>query len=133
MENPGSAQAVALWAGLHMILLVVLSVLVVRQRRVNKVAFGDGGSPELAQAIRAFGNAAEYTPTGLVALAVLAMAGGPPLLLHVIGLALFGGRVAHALGLSRSSGTSTPRSVGILMTWSAYVAAAAALLFFAIP
>ena len=133
MDTPTSAHAVALWAGLHLILLLVLSVLVVRQRRKHHVAIGDGGVPELAQAIRAFGNAAEYTPTGLVAMAILALAGAPQMLIHIIGLALFGGRAAHAAGLSRSGGTSLPRSVGILMTWSAYVAAAAALLFYAIP
>ncbi len=133
MDVATSAHAVALWAGLHLILLVVLSVLVVRQRRRHRVAQGDGGAPELAQAIRAFGNATEYTPTGLVALAVLALAGGAPALTHLIGVALFAGRVLHAVGLYRSGGATRLRSLGITITWCAYVAAAAALLFYAIP
>ena len=128
MDFSASAHAVALWAGLHLILLVVLSVRVVSQRRRHGVALGDGGVPELARAIRAFGNATEYTPTGLVALAVLTLAAAPPLLVHLMGVVLFAGRVLHALGLTFSGGASRLRSLGILATWSAYLAAAAALI-----
>lgn len=128
-----AAQAAALWAGLHLVLLVVLAVLVTRQRRRHKVAIGDGGVPALTQAIRAFGNATEYVPAALIGLAVLALAGAAPLLIHSLGLTLFAGRLAHAVGLSRSAGASWPRAVGVLATWIAYVGAAAALLFYAIP
>ena len=51
--------------------------------RAHGVALGDGGHARSStQAIRAFGNATEYVPAGLVALAVLAMVGAPPLLVH---------------------------------------------------
>jgi len=128
-----AAQAAALWAGLHLILLLVLSVLVTRQRRRHKVVIGDGGVPSLTQAVRAFGNAAEYVPAGLIGLGILALAGAAPLMIHSIGVILFVGRVLHAFGLSRSTGASWPRAVGVLATWIAYIAAAAALLFYAIP
>jgi uncharacterized membrane protein YecN with MAPEG domain len=133
MDPRDAAHAAALWAGLHLVLLLVLSVLVTRQRRRHKVEIGDGGVPALTQAIRAFGNATEYVPAALVALAILALAGAAPLLIHSIGLVLFVGRVLHAAGLSRSSGVSWPRAGGVLATWIAYIAAAAALLFYAIP
>jgi uncharacterized protein len=133
MDIAPSAHAAALWAGLHIILLLVLSVLVTRQRRKHKVVLGDGGVPALRQAIRAFGNATEYVPTAVAALGILALAGAPPLLIHPIGLTLFVGRVLHGFGLSRSSEATWPRAVGVLATWIAYVAAAAALLFYAIP
>jgi uncharacterized membrane protein YecN with MAPEG domain len=133
MDPRDAAHAAALWAGLHLVLLLVLSVLVTRQRRRHKVEIGDGGVPALTQAIRAFGNATEYVPAALVALAILALAGAAPLLIHSIGLVLFVGRVLHAVGLSRSSGASWPRAGGVLATWIAYIAAAAALLFYAIP
>ena len=128
-----SAHAAALWVGLHLILLLVLSVLVVRQRRRHQVVLGDAEIPELAQAIRAFGNATEYVPGGLVAIAVLALVGAWPLLIHAVGLVLFGGRVAHAVGLSRSGGSSVLRSAGVTATWLAYILAGVALLFYAIP
>lgn len=133
MDVTASAHAAALWAGLHLILLLVLSVLVTRQRRKHHVEIGDGGVPALIQAGRAFGNAAEYVPAALAGLGILALAGAPPLLIHPIGLILFVGRVAHAVGLSRSTGATLPRALGALATWIAYVAIAAALLFFAIP
>ena len=133
MDPKDAAHAVALWAGLHLILLLVLSVLVTRQRRRHRVETGDGGVPALAQAIRAFGNASEYVPAAMAALAILALAGAPPLLIHPIGFILFLGRLVHGFGLSRSTGATWARAVGVLATWVAYVAAAAALLFYAIP
>ncbi|MCR5877496.1 MAPEG family protein [Phenylobacterium sp. J367] len=133
MDISASAHAAALWAGLHLILLLVLSARVVRQRRLHHVVFGDGGVPTLIQAIRAFGNASEYIPAGLVGLVVLAFAGAPPMVVHSVGLVLFAGRVAHAVGLSRSGEASLPRSIGVTLTWLAYLAAAVALLFYAIP
>ena len=130
---PPSAHALALWVGLHLILMLVLAVLVTRQRRKHGVGIGDGGVADLEQAVRAFGNATEYIPAGLVALAALAFAGAGPMILHPLGLILFAGRILHAIGLSRSGGVSWARTVGVLATWIAYVAAAAALLFFAVP
>src|SRR3954469_2862116 len=121
MDATLSAHAAALWVGLHLILLLVLSMLVVRQRRAHGVQLGDAEIPELARAIRAFGNATEYAPGGLIALAVLALAGAQPMLVHATGLVLFAGRVTHAIGLSRSGAASLPRAVGILLTWIAYI------------
>jgi uncharacterized membrane protein YecN with MAPEG domain len=132
-EVTPAVHAAALWVGVHLLLLLVLSVLVVRQRRKHSVELGDAEIPELARAIRAFGNATEYVPGGLIALVVLAMAGANPIAVHAVGLTLFVGRVAHALGLSRSGSASLPRAVGVLVTWIAYIMAGVALLFYAIP
>ncbi len=127
-----SGHAAALWVGLHLILLLVLSLLVVRQRQRHKVALGDGGVPELAQAIRAFGNATEYVPAAMVGIAVLALVEAPPLAIHLTGFFLFAGRLLHGFGLSRSGGTSFARAIGITLTWLAYVFASVALLFYAV-
>jgi uncharacterized membrane protein YecN with MAPEG domain len=132
MDFNASGNAASLWAGLHLFLLLTLSMLVVRQRRRHRVAFGDEGVPELARAVRVFGNATEYVPAGLIALAVLAVVGAPPLLIHLSGLALFAGRVIHAVGLSQSSDATFARSIGIVLTWVAYVFSGVALLFYAI-
>lgn len=133
MDIQASAHAAALWTGLHIILLLVLSVLVTRQRRKHHIEIGDGGVPALNQAIRAFGNATEYVPAALVGLAVLALAGAMPLVIHPIGAILFVGRALHAVGLSQSTGVSWSRTVGVLATWVAYIALGAALLFYAVP
>lgn len=133
MDIVASAHAAALWVGLHLILLLVLSVLVVRQRRKHGVVLGDADIPQLAQAVRAFGNATEYVPCGLIAIAVLAIAGAPPMVVHTVGLTLFLGRLAHAVGLSRSGGASILRSGGVIATWLAYILSGVALIFYAIP
>jgi uncharacterized membrane protein YecN with MAPEG domain len=132
MDTAASGHAAALWVGLHVFLLLTLSLLVVRLRQKHKVALGDEGIPELARAIRAFGNAAEYVPTGLAAIAVLALVGAPPLALHLVGLMLFAGRLSHAIGLSNSGGASIPRAIGMVCTWLAYIFSGVALLFYAI-
>ena len=56
MDVTPAAHAAAFWTGLNLILLLVLSVLVVRQRRLHRVALGDGGVPQLNQAIRLLRN-----------------------------------------------------------------------------
>lgn len=126
VANPGHASA--LWVGLHILLILVLSLLVVRLRNKHKVFLGDEGIPELAQAIRAFGNATEYVPPGLAGLIVLDLSGATPLVIHIAGFILLVGRVTHAVGLSNSVGTSIPRALGMTMTWCAYVFLIAALL-----
>jgi len=127
-----SANAAALWAGLHMLLLLTLSVLVVRKRQQHKVALGDGGLPDLAQAIRAFGNATEYIPAGLAVLALFAVLDASALATHLFGLTLFIGRVTHGIGLSLSGEATPARAAGVALSWLAYVFAAAALLFYAV-
>lgn len=130
--EPGAGGAVALWAGLHMLLLLALSALVVRQRRRHRVAIGDGGVPELLRAQRAFGNACEYVTPGLASLAILATVGAGPVLIHAIGAVLFIGRVAHGVGLSMSGGPTLGRMAGMLLTWVAWLAAAVSLLVVAV-
>lgn len=132
MEVGTSGNAAALWVGLHLFLLLGLSMLVVRQRRRHRIAIGDADIPELLRAVRAFGNATEYVPAGLAALAVLAIVNAPPLAIHIAGLALFAGRLIHAIGLSQSSEATLSRSIGVVLTWAAYVFAGVALLFYAI-
>jgi uncharacterized membrane protein YecN with MAPEG domain len=130
VTNPG--HAAAFWVGLHILLILVLSLLVVRLRNKHKVFLGDEGIPELAQAIRAFGNATEYVPPGLAGLIVLDLAGATPLLVHIGGFLLLAGRITHAVGLSNSVGTSIPRALGMTLTWCAYVFLIAATLISAV-
>jgi uncharacterized membrane protein YecN with MAPEG domain len=130
--EPGAnlaASAAALWSGLNILVLLVLSSLVVRQRRRHRVAIGDDGVPELVRAQRAFGNATEYIPAGIAALAVIAIAGAPAWVVHALGLTLFLGRVTHAIALSVTAGPSMGRTAGMFLTWMAWLAAAVTLIF----
>ncbi|HTI67816.1 MAG TPA: MAPEG family protein [Caulobacteraceae bacterium] len=127
-----SAHAAALWVGLHLLLLLVLSVLVVRQRQRHRVMIGDEGVPELLRARRAFGNATEYVPAGIGALAMMAIVGSPAPVVHGVGLVLFVGRIAHGWGISTSAGPTIGRTVGTIMTWLAFLFSGALLLFYAV-
>ena len=132
MDTTTAGHAAALWVALNLILLLVLSGLVVRLRQKHKIALGDGGIPELARAVRTFGNAAEYVPTGMVAIAVLAIVQSPALAIHIVGLLLFAGRLIHGVGLFNTGGASIPRALGIVLTWVGYLFAAVVLLLYAI-
>jgi uncharacterized membrane protein YecN with MAPEG domain len=128
-----ACHAAALWAGLILFVMLVLSVLVVRQRQKHRVLIGDEGVPDLMLAVRAFGNAAEYAPAGMAALALMALVGAQPLVVHVVGALLFAGRIGHAWGLSRSSSPTLGRSIGMVLTWLAFLIAGALLLFYSVP
>ena len=113
-----ATQGAALWSGLLILLLVVLSVRVVLARRKHRVLLGDGGVSQVTVAGRVFGNAAEYAPLGVGALALLAMLGMPVLAVHAVGGILFAGRLIHALGLNDKKPTLT-RVTGMALTYTA--------------
>jgi uncharacterized protein len=123
-----AVQAAALWGGLNLVLLFVLAVQVIRLRLRHQVAIGDGEVPDLVRAVRAHGNAVEYVPAVLAGLALMALAGAPVWAVHVGGALLFGGRVAHAVGLSGSSGPTPGRQIGMMATFTAVLWVAGALL-----
>ena len=127
-----SIHAAGLWSGLLILLLLTLSGLTVRRRRRHLVAFGDGGNEDLTSASRAFGNAAEYIPAGLVALTLLALTGANPLMIHVIGGTLMAGRIVHAVGLIFQKGPSLGRVAGMILTYLALIVAAVSLIAYGV-
>lgn len=117
-----------LYVALGLLLVLILAIRVVLRRLSAHIGFGDGNDEELRKRIRAHGNAIEYLPIGLIALLLLDLDGTSPVVLHACGIALLVARVAHALGLSRTSGTSPERSFGIALTFLTLLAMAALLL-----
>jgi uncharacterized membrane protein YecN with MAPEG domain len=123
----------ALYAGVNILMLLILSFLVVVQRRKTKVVLGDGGEPALRRAIRAHGNAVEYVAPGLAGLILLALMDATPLwLLHATGGGLTLGRLLHGFGLSNADGASVGRGFGTLLTWIAFVLLAGGLIWVAL-
>ncbi|MDX2167953.1 MAG: MAPEG family protein [Deltaproteobacteria bacterium] len=122
----------ALYAALNALIMVTLALLVVRHRGRAKAGIGDGGDPGLALAIRAHGNNTEYVPYALVLLLLVELGAWPAWLVHVLGIMLTVGRVAHGYGLSQSKGTSPGRAIGMLGTWLAILIAAGLCLWRAI-
>lgn len=123
----------AFYGGLLGILAIVLAVMVINQRRRAGVGIGDGGDEQLARAGRVFGNFAEYTALALALFVLLEFCGGSPLMVHLCAGGFVAGRVAHALGLSATSGASPGRAIGVVLTFVPMLAASVALLIFAAP
>lgn len=106
------------------VMYVLLAGLVIRQRFKTRVGLGDGQQPELIKVVRIHGNFAEYAPLLLVLLLVLEIQGAALWQLHLIGGLTFFGRISHAVGLLKSSGTSLPRFVGMICTFLALLMSA---------
>jgi uncharacterized membrane protein YecN with MAPEG domain len=103
-----------LYGGLLTLLVATLGINVTRVRLKLQVG-ADGAPPKpLFFAIRAHGNAVEWTPALVVMLLVLELSGAPSLWLHVAGGVLLLGRVLHGLGFVTRLKTSVP---GIMLTW----------------
>lgn len=127
MMTMTAAQAASLWSGLLILLMVVLSLRVVTARRANRVLLGDGGNAQVTLAGRVFGNASEYIPVGIAALAVLTLLGMPAYAIHAVGGVLFLGRLLHWVGLSDKKPTAG-RIAGMMLTFTALIAAAGMML-----
>ncbi len=117
-----------LYAGLLALLFLWLSARVILHRRGHRISLGDGGDPQFRSLIRAHGNWAEYAPLALVLMALLELGGGPAWGLHVLGLMLLGGRLAHAAALTRPGLNLAARTLGMSLTLLVIGAAALWLL-----
>ena len=107
----------ALYASLLTLVFLTLSFNIIRLRFKLKVGVGDGGERMLTKAIRVHGNFSEYIPLALVLLASYELSGANNTWLHVLGITLLVGRILHAIGLSKSIGTSIPRIAGTMSTF----------------
>ena len=121
-------QAAALWSGLSILLLVVLSFRTIFTRKRLGVSFGDGGNAELTAASRAFGNAAEYITPCLVMLVLMALLDFQPIWIHAVGGTMLLGRILHAWGLSQTKQPSFGRMSGMILTQLALIGGAGALI-----
>lgn len=114
-------EIAAIYAGVNVLLLLVLAVMTVAARMRYKVMLGDNGNAHMARAIRVHANAAEYIPAGIAGLAVLALMEPVPVwMIHAVGAGLTLGRILHAWGLSASAGPTPGRGLGMVLTWTAY-------------
>lgn len=118
----------SLYVGLLGILLFVLSVHTIRQRRALQVALGDQGHPLLKRAVRAHANFAEYVPLILLMLLVLELLNTSPWILHGLGLTLLMGRCCHAWGITRAEENYRWRITGMSMTFLCLLVSAGLLI-----
>ena len=128
MTTMTALHAVALWGGLLVLLLIALSVRTVFTRKRLKVSLGDGANQEMTVVSRAFGNAAEYIPPLLILLLLMALLGFQPVWIHLLGGAMFLGRILHAWGLGKKIQPSFGRVSGMILTQLTLLGAALALI-----
>jgi uncharacterized protein len=94
----------------------LLGLLVVRERAKTKTILGDGGRAALARLIPVHANYSENVPFGLALLIMLCVSGATAWPVHGVGLCLVLGRLAHAVGVSQSSGPNAGGAAGRLLT-----------------
>jgi hypothetical protein len=121
MNVPSTCYAAIVAA--HGLLMLILGWRVIRFRQTKGVGIGDGGEAAFTRRIRAHANLTEWAPMTLIALLVVDLRGAGPYVVGGIGGALLVGRVMHAIGLTRSSGVSQWRIVGMVLTLGALLAA----------
>ena len=93
-----------------------LAFRIVPTRLKDKVLVGDNDDLRLRSRMRAHANFTEYAPFVLILMALIELAGGSATWLWIAGIAFVLGRIAHGLGMDRTS--SNPlRAGGILATW----------------
>jgi uncharacterized membrane protein YecN with MAPEG domain len=120
-----TAPVTGLYAGFLMLLLLVLAGRVSLLRSKLRIGTGHGNDPDLARAIRVHGNAVEWVLPMLLLLLVAELDGASRTFLHFCGLTFIVSRIAHAVGLSRTTKESHGRFWGMAGTWFVIVALAA--------
>jgi uncharacterized membrane protein YecN with MAPEG domain len=93
----------ALYTGILLVMLVVLSLYVVKGRWSNKVGLGDGANEDMLKRMRTHANFIEYVPLALIGLYLLETTKHSVIILHALGIALVVARLLHAYGMNRRS------------------------------
>lgn len=98
------------------VLQMFLMLYTARGRGKYRAGLGDGGSDPLLRRIRMHGNLAENAPLFLILLALTEASGQWAALVPLFAIAFVVVRLAHAIGLSMSSGVTLFRFVGVMGT-----------------
>lgn len=110
-KNAPSLLAARLYVSPSLLIALSLTELVIRQRMVKRVLLGTGHDHDLEKVVHAHGSFAENAPFLLVGLVVLALIGFPPLVVHMLGLAMLVVRAAHAYAFATHGGVSPARTM----------------------
>lgn len=102
----------ALYGSLLVLIILWLSFKVGVARSKFNVSLGDGGHPELLEAIRRHGNAIEYVPMAVIMLALLEVNEANTIFLNVMGAILVVSRILHPMGLKADRMNELLRGAG---------------------
>lgn len=111
----------SLYAALLAIIFVFLTIKVIKTRRREKVAIGDGGNLALQKVIAAQANFCQSTPIFLILLILTEICSTSNLILHFCGATFFIGRLIHAYGISQIKENFYFRVTGMVATFSSII------------
>jgi uncharacterized membrane protein YecN with MAPEG domain len=127
-----SLSVTTLYAGLLGLIAVALASFAGRARVTHNVSLGDGGKPDLLEAMRRHANFVEFVPLFLVLLAIVELNGAPKWWLHVLGAVMVASRIIHPFGLSFDRMNTTARMIGAAGSFQALAAVSLTALWQAI-
>lgn len=102
----------SLYASLLVVIILFLSFKVGTARGKFEISLGDGGNPQMLEAIRRHGNAIEYVPMAVILFALLEINEANVMFLHALGAALVVSRILHPIGLKAGSMNEISRAAG---------------------
>jgi uncharacterized membrane protein YecN with MAPEG domain len=94
------------------LIFLILFMRVSSVRSDAKISYGDGGNALLLQRIRQHGNFIEWVPFVLILMILAEGMGAPALYIHISGVLLVVGRIAHPFGLKPDNAGHPLRYVG---------------------
>lgn len=112
-----SLSITGFYASLLALLFIGFSINIIRERLSAKVGIGTGENTTLAKRVRIHGNFSEYVPLALILMGCYEINGASALMLHLLGSVLLLARLSHAIGISKTIGSSKPRQIGVLATF----------------
>ena len=118
----------SLYAAVFGLILVVLSVRTLRLRRRLKIGIGHGDQPLMERAMRVHANFCEYVPIALLLMFLYEYSLGSSYWVHVLGMLLLAGRIAHAYGVSQAKEDYRFRVFGMALTFTVIISASGRLL-----
>jgi len=114
-----------IYAALLGLLLILLSVRTIQQRRRAQVAIGTAGDAALERAIRVHANFCEYVPIALILVYFVELQFSAIWITHALGGLLLLGRLLHAFGVSHEPENLRFRVSGMMLTFGVIATAAA--------
>jgi len=125
-------MATPFYAALLGLMYVLLSALVIRQRRSAQISLGSKNNDILQKRVRTHANFAEYIPFSLLLIWFLETTTYASNLAHILGILLIVGRLLHAYGMLANKAIQY-RVWGMLLTFAVITVAALRLLWHAFP
>ena len=128
MLHPAALPELGLWAGINLLLMLVLALNVTRLRFAQAAERISEGV--LERGVRAHGNDIEYVPMALIAMTLLCLMGFGAAWMHGLGATLFLARLLHAHGIQQEGpGLPKSRVLGNVLTWGVFLICGCALVY----